>query len=55
MLTQRVTVYETPTGFLWAEMGLYYKTFALARRAILRDAKKIADSVGKVATVIEVY
>ena len=51
----RVTVYETPSGYLWAEMGVYYKTLSALRRAVLRDAKVLAKNAGAVASVIEVY
>lgn len=58
MKTKQVTIIETPKGFLWAEMGTYYKTLAGARRAAIHDAKKVAKSPaakGKVATVLEIY
>jgi hypothetical protein len=58
MKYQKVTLIETPQGFLWAERGVYYKSLATARRALTRDAKRVAKSPaakGKVATLLEIY
>ena len=58
MYTQHATIIETSLGFLWAERGAYYKTLAGARRAVLREARRIARSPaagGRVATVLEVW
>ena len=52
---QTVTVFETQQGFLWAEMGKYYKSLAALRCAVLRDAKVLAKGAGAVLTMIEVY
>ena len=51
MRTRSTTIIELPTGWLWAEVGRTYATLAGALRADNRDAKKVAASVGVVATV----
>ena len=54
MVKKFVTIVNTPKGFLWIEMGSYYKTLESAKKAVLRDAKNIAKMYGRVATVFTI-
>jgi len=56
MIKQTVTLIGLPDGrCLWAELGRYYKSVATARAAVMRNAKRVARTYGKVMTMLEIY
>jgi hypothetical protein len=55
MVSKKVTVIETPMGFLWTERGRYYKTVKGLKTAIRRDDKQMAKYHKVVATLLEIY
>lgn len=55
MLRKKVTVIETPIGFLWTERGRYYKTLKGLKIAIKREDSQAVKFHKVVATMLEVY
>jgi hypothetical protein len=46
MLKQTVTLIQTPKAVLWAERGRYYKTLALAKAVVMKEARYASRNLG---------
>jgi hypothetical protein len=53
MHKEHATVRETKKGWLWCEMGNYFKNAVNANKAIMRRNKNIAKSTGASAVIVD--
>jgi hypothetical protein len=53
LMHRKVTLIETPGGWLWAEYDRNYKSLSAAQRAVARDSEELARRYSMVVTMIE--